>query len=67
MDQEQLEILKRYCNPIPGNRLDQIANDYGTNTKDIKDRVRLGLKFLIEYYETKELNNANNASTRDVG
>lgn len=63
MDEEQLEILERYVEvKKKGNRLDQIANDYGTNTKDIKDRVRSGLKWLINYYKSSQGNALTNES-----
>ena len=54
MDQEQLEILKRYCNPIPANTVDMIAKDLGCTTKEVRARVRGWTKQLIEYYEVKE-------------
>lgn len=54
MDQEQLEILKRYCNPIKENTVDMIAKDYGITTKEVRARVRGYIKGLIEYYEVKE-------------
>lgn len=51
MDQEQLEILKRYCNPKPGNTLDVIANDLGLTVKEMKAKVRSLVKQLVEEYE----------------
>ena len=54
MDQEQLEILKRYVNPIPANRIDVIANDLGITTKELKQKIRHLVKDLLEYYEVKE-------------
>lgn len=54
MDTEQLEILKRYCNPTPSNRVDVIANDLGITGKEVKKRVREYMRVLIEYYEVKE-------------
>ena len=54
MDTEQLEILKRYCNPIPVNTVDMIAKDLGCTTKEVRARVRGYIKQLIEYYEVRE-------------
>ena len=55
MDQEQLEILKRYCNPIANkNTVDVIANELGITTKEVRAKVRGYIKELIEYYEVKE-------------
>ena len=54
MDTEQLEILKRWCNPIRANLVDEIAKDLGCTTKEVRARVRGYVKQLIEYYEVKE-------------
>ena len=54
MDQEDLKILKRYCNPIRANLVDEIAGELGITTKEFRAKVRGWIKQLIEYYEVKE-------------
>ena len=54
INNEDLKLLKRYCNPSPVNRLDRIAEDLGRTTKELKKRIRQLIRELVDYYEVKE-------------
>ena len=51
MDQEELQLIKRWLKHDPYDKVDRIAQDYGTTPKELKKKIFKQLRLLIEEYE----------------